>query len=377
VKSERLPERPIDAEALHLRLRAMVQGEVRFDAGARALYATDSSNYRQVPIGVVVPRSIDDVVATVAICREFDAPILMRGAGTSLCGQTCNAAVVLDVSRHLHRIVEIDPQARTAIVEPGVVCDALRNAAEQHGLTFGPDPATHSRCTLGGMIGNNSCGAHSVMAGKTVENVEALEILTYDGTRMWVGATSDAELVRIRAEGGRRAEIYTALQRLGAEHGERLRREFPRIRRRVSGYNLEELLPENGFHVARALVGSEGTCAVVLHAKVKLVTSPPVRVLVVLGYDDMFTAGDRTPHILAHSPVALEGLDVMLIEDLGKKSLLRSEIALLPPGCGWLMVQHPRPPGAGPRARGPGQPVDGRAQSGGRFCGGSRALGLR
>src|SRR5690606_20031534 len=176
-------------------------------------------------------------------------------------------------------------------------------------------------------------------AGKTVENVEALEILTYDGERMWVGPTSPQQLDAIVAAGGRRGEIYSALAALAAEHGERVRREFPKIRRRVSGYNIDELLPENGFNVARALVGTEGTCAIVLHARVKLVASPPIRVLVVLGYDDMFVAGDRTRFILEHAPVALEGLDVMLIEDLGRKGLLGAEIALLPPGSGWLMVE--------------------------------------
>lgn len=339
MKSETFPERAVDADALAARLRAALTCEVKFDVGSRALYAADSSNYRQVPIGVVVPRTIDDVVATVAICREFDAPILMRGAGTSLCGQTCNVAVVLDVSRHLDRIVSLDPEARTAIVEPGIVCDTLRDAAEKHGLTFGPDPATHSRCTIGGMVGNNSCGAHSVMAGKTVENIEALEILTYDGERMWVGRTIDEELKSIIAAGGRRAEIYTALARLREEHADRVRSEFPQIRRRVSGYNLDELLPEHGFNVARALVGTEGTCAVVLHVKVRLVTSPPVRALVVLGYDDMFIAGDRTPYILEHVPVALEGLDRMIVDDLGRKKLLADDIALLPEGNGWLMVE--------------------------------------
>ena len=339
MKPETLPERAVDADALAARLRAALSCEVKFDVGSRALYAADSSNYRQVPIGIVVPRTIDDVVTTVAVCREFDAPILMRGAGTSLCGQTCNVAVVLDVSRHLDRIVSLDPEARTAIVEPGIVCDTLRDAAEKHGLTFGPDPATHSRCTIGGMVGNNSCGAHSVMAGKTVENIEALEILTYDGERMWVGPTTDEELRAITASGGRRGEIYTALAQLREEHAERVRSEFPQIRRRVSGYNLDELLPEHGFNIARSLVGTEGTCAVVLHVKVRLVTSPPVRVLVVLGYDDMFIAGDRTPCILEHAPVALEGLDRMIVDDLGRKALLAEDIALLPEGNGWLMVE--------------------------------------
>jgi len=339
MKTERLPPREIDAASLAARLSSRIAGDVGFDDGSRALYASDSSNYRQVPIGVVFPKTIDDIVETVAVCREFDAPVLMRGAGTSLCGQTCNVAVVLDVSRYLTRVVSVDPQARTAIVEPGVVCDALREAAEEHGLTFGPDPATHSRCTLGGMVGNNSCGAHSVMAGKTVENIEALEILTYDGERMWVGPTPDTELERLIAAGGRRGEIYARLKKLRDEHGERVRTQFPAIRRRVSGYNLDELLPENDFNVARALVGSEGTCAVVLQVKTKLVDSPPARALVVLGYDDIFVAGDRTPFVMEHRPIALEGLDTSIIEDLGKKGLLKENIGLLPEGGGWLMVE--------------------------------------
>lgn len=339
MKVERLPLQEIDAAALAARLRQTIAGEVCFDNGARALYAADSSNYRQVPIGVVLPKTIDDIVATVAVCREFDAPVLMRGAGTSLCGQTCNVAVVLDVSRYLTGIVSLDAQTRTAIVEPGIVCDALRDAAEKHGLTFGPDPATHSRCTLGGMVGNNSCGAHSVMAGKTAENIEALEVLTYDGVRMWVGPTSEDDLERIIAAGGRRGEIYAALKRLRDKQAERVRAQFPRIRRRVSGYNLDELLPEKGFNVARALVGSEGTCVVILQAKTRLVESPPIRVLVVLGYDDIFVAGDRAPAVMEHKPVALEGLDTSIIADLSKKGLLADEIALLPKGGGWLLAE--------------------------------------
>jgi FAD/FMN-containing dehydrogenase len=180
-----------DTELLQRELAAGVAGEVRFDSGSRAAYASDASNYRQVPIGVVLPRNSDDMVAALEICRRHDVPLLMRGGGTSQNGQCVNVAVVFDTSKYMNRVLDIDASAGTALVEPGVVCDALRDAAEQHGLTFGPDPATHSRCTLGGMIGNNSCGAHSVMAGKTVENIEALEILTYDGLRMWVGPTPD------------------------------------------------------------------------------------------------------------------------------------------------------------------------------------------
>ena len=180
---------PAVHRALEARLRQTVKGEVQFDPASRALYATDSSNYRQVPIGIVCPRDADDAVAAVAACREFGAPVLSRGAGTSLAGQGCNVAVVLDFSRHCHRILGVDPERRQARVQPGVVLDRLRDEAERVGLTFGPDPATHRWCTLGGMIGNNSCGVHSVMSGKTDDNIDELDILTYDGVRMRVGAT--------------------------------------------------------------------------------------------------------------------------------------------------------------------------------------------
>jgi FAD/FMN-containing dehydrogenase len=176
-----------DAAGLAEALRSQIAGEVRFDNSARALYATDGSNYRQVPIGVVLPRDADDVLATIALCREFNAPLLCRGAGTSLAGQCCNVAVILDFSKYMARILEIDPARRIARVEPGVVLDTLRNAAEKYHLTFAPDPATHNRCTIGGMIGNNSCGVHSIMGGKTDDNIEALDIVTYDGVRMNVG----------------------------------------------------------------------------------------------------------------------------------------------------------------------------------------------
>src|SRR3954471_19322781 len=176
-----------DAAALAVALRGKLRGEVRFDSGSRALYATDGSNSRQVPIGVVLPYDNDDVLAAIATCHEFGSPLLCRGGGTSLAGQCCNVAVVLDFTRHMGKILEIDPVRRIARVQPGVVLDHLRNAAEKHHLTFAPDPASHDRCTIGGMIGNNSCGVHSVMAGKTDDNIEELEVLTYDGLRMNVG----------------------------------------------------------------------------------------------------------------------------------------------------------------------------------------------
>src|SRR5436309_1743120 len=210
----------VDAEGLSKALQSAVRGEVRFDRSARALYATDGSNYRQVPIGVVLPRDADDVLATAALCRQFGAPLLCRGGGTSLAGQCCNVAVILDFSKYMAEILEIDPQRRIARVQPGVILDRLRNAAEKHHLTFAPDPATHDHCTLGGMIGNNSCGVHSIMAGKTDDNIEELDILTYDGVRMKVGATSDEELERVIREGGRRGQIYAGLKSLRDKYGD-------------------------------------------------------------------------------------------------------------------------------------------------------------
>jgi FAD/FMN-containing dehydrogenase/Fe-S oxidoreductase len=329
----------IDRVALAEALRAEIRGDVRFDDGSRALYATDGSNYRQVPIGVLLPRDVKDVLAAVTICRRFCAPLLCRGGGTSLAGQCCNVAVILDFSKYMADILEIDPARRIARVQPGVILDHLRNAAEKHHLTFAPDPATHDHCTLGGMIGNNSCGVHSVMAGKTDENIEALEILTYDGTRMKVGETSSDELENIIRQGGRRGEIYGQLKSIAATYGDLIRKNFPRIPRRVSGYNLNYLLPENGFHVARALVGSEGTCATVLEATCRLVESPPARVLLVVAYPDIYQCADHVPEIMEHKPVGLEGIDDLLVDYTRRKAINSEGLSLLPEGGGWLLIE--------------------------------------
>ncbi len=320
-------------------LREAIAGEVRFDAGSRALYATDGSNYRQVPIGVVIPRSADDIVAAMAICRRYGAPILARGGGTSLAGQCCNVAVVFDCSKYLNRIMWLDPQQKRARVQPGVVLDSLRDEAYRHKLTFGPDPATHNHNTLGGMIGNNSCGVHSVMAGKTEENVEELDIVTYDGVRMRVGPTSVQQLVDIIAKGGRRGQIYAGLKKIRDAYTDLIRERYPDIPRRVSGYNLNELLPENGFHVARALVGSESTCAFTLEATVRLVPNPAARSLLVLGYPDIYCAGDHVPEVMAAKPIGCEALDQMLIQNMRIKGLDLKDLPLLPDGHGWLMVE--------------------------------------
>jgi FAD/FMN-containing dehydrogenase/Fe-S oxidoreductase len=329
----------VDAAGLAAVLRREIRGDVCFDNGSRALYATDGSNYRQIPIGVVLPRDTDDVIATMALSRQFGAPLLSRGAGTSLAGQCCNVAVVIDFSKYMNGILEIDPERRIARVQPGVILDHLRAAAEKHHLTFGPDPATHNRCTIGGMIGNNSCGVHSVMAGKTDDNVESLDVLTYDGIRLNVGLTSDADLEAILRAGDPRSEIYSRLKTIATTYGDLVRQRYPNIPRRVSGYNLNYLLPEYGFHVARALVGSEGTCVTVLEATCRLVESPPARVLLVIAYPDIYQCADHVPDVMAHKPIGLEGIDDLLVEYTRRKGINSEGLALLPQGGGWLLAE--------------------------------------
>jgi FAD/FMN-containing dehydrogenase/Fe-S oxidoreductase len=332
----------MDISQLARELKRQVSGTVSFEAGDRALYAMDGSNYRQVPIGVVVPRTIEDVVAAIAVCRNFGAPVFSRGGGTSLCGQCCNAAIVVDWSRHLNHILEINVEERFARVQPGVVCDQLRDAAAPLGLTWGPDPATHTHCTFGGMIGNNSCGVHSQMAGKTVDNVLELEILLYDGTRMRVGPTTQAELEAKIALGGRVGEIYARLSKLRMKYEGLIRERYVNIPRRVSGYNLDELLPDakGNFNLARALVGTESTCVTITEAKVRLIEGQLARVLVVLGFRDIFEAADHTAEVVTYGPIGLEGFDRVTARNMLKKGLLQSEyLPLLPEGDGWLLVE--------------------------------------
>jgi len=336
---------PLDHESfaahreLETLLKRSLRGDVRFDLGSRALYAADSSNYRQLPIGVILPRDAADVEAAMAACRAIGAAVLPRGAGTSLAGQCANVAVVFDFSRYMYRLNSIDPAAKLATVEPGIVLDRLREAAEVHHLTYAPDPATHSRCTLGGMIGNNSCGVHGLLGGKVADNVESLDLALYDGTRMRVGRTSAAELEALIRGGGRVGEIYAGLAQLKDRYAGLIRERFPRIPRRVSGYNLDELLNENGFHVARALVGSEGTCATVVSATLNLSASPPFRVLTALAFADAFLAADAVPQALEHGPIGLEGFDGLLLDFMRRKKLAVEDVSLLPPGGGFLLVE--------------------------------------
>ncbi|SRR5579875_616455 len=325
--------------ALARQLARALRGEVRFDAQVRAAYSTDSSNYRQAPLGVVFPVDHDDVVAAARLAAEAGAPLLARGAGTSLAGQACNEAVVIDTSRHMRRIRQLDPERGLARVEPGVVLDDLRRAAERYGLTFGPDPATHAWCTLGGMIGNNACGTHGLYAGKTSDNVERLQVVLAGGEELEVGAFSRQQRAEARAGGGTLGRVLAGLEGLDARYGALVRQRYPAIPRRVSGYNLDELADERGFQVARALVGTESTCALFTEATVRLVTSPSRRLLVAIGFPDVLAAAEAVPGLLAHPLLALEGFDRTLVDQMVAHGLGTAGLALLPEGGGWLLAE--------------------------------------
>jgi FAD/FMN-containing dehydrogenase/Fe-S oxidoreductase len=334
------------AKTLARALKGKIDGEVRFDTGSRALYATDGSNYRQTPIGVVIPRHEGDVETTVRLASQFGAPILSRGGGTSLAGQCCNVAVLMDFSKYMHHVLDIDATRRLGRVQPGCVLDNLRNTAiKQAGLTFGPDPATHTHCTLGGMLGNNSCGSHSLlsknngMGVRTSDNLHELTILTYDGLRLTVGPTPPEQLEHLIRSGGQRGQIYRDLKNLVDKYGDTIRQRFPKLERRVSGYNLNDLLPENGFHIARALVGSESTCITILEAVLHLVPNPKARSVVMLGFDDVYQAADNVLEVLKFNPTALEGIDQLLFDYVKQKGDENANLAILPPGKGFLLVE--------------------------------------
>ena len=328
-----------DTAELAAALRARVDGEVRFDAGSRGAYSTDASNFRQIPIGVVVPHTIEAATEAIAVCREFGAPIVSRGGGTSLAGQCTNTAVMIDWAKYCNKLISVDVEARTCVVEPGIVLDVLNRQLEPHGLRYGPEPATHPNCTLGGMIGNNSCGATAQRTGKVVDNIARLEVLLYDGTRFWCGETSDEEYVEIERHGDRQARVYRQLRQLRDSYADEIRARYPDIPRRVSGYNLDSLLPEKNFDVAGLLVGSESTLVSVLQAELELVPVVPQRSLVVLGFDTISAAADAVPTILPHEPIALEGMDQRLMYDQRVKGMNPDALAELPEGNAFLLVQ--------------------------------------
>ncbi|MBM4794080.1 FAD-binding oxidoreductase [Streptomyces sioyaensis] len=306
-------------------LAAAVRGEVSFAAADRALMTMDASNYRRVPMAVVAPRDAEDVAAALRVCREHAVPVVPRGGGTSIAGQATGVGVVLDFTRHLNRIVSLDPAARTAVVQPGVILDDLRTAAGAHRLTFGPDPSTHSRCTLGGMIGNNSCGSHSVAWGTTADSVRELELLTYGGEQVRAGRGTDPT----GAPTGLPPRLRDGVKALVDAELALLRTGYPDLPRRISGYALDALLPEAGTDLARALTGSEGTLGVLTEATVRLVETPAARVLAVLGYPDESAAAEAAHTLLPHRPMTVEGMAADLV----------GSAAGLPRGGAWLFVE--------------------------------------
>lgn len=325
-------------------LRSSVRGASDFGSAARALTTMDASNYRRVPLGVLAPRDADDIAAALAVCREYGVPVVPRGGGTSIAGQATGAGLVLDLTRHLRSVLDLDPAARTAVVQPGVVLDDLRAAAAPHGLAFGPDPSTHSRCTLGGMIGNNSCGSHSVAWGTTADNVHGLTVVRYGGEALRLeqgsaegpgrgsherpGRGSDERPGR---GSGRAVHGPDGVSELIGSHLALLRTGYPDLPRRISGYALDALLPEHpgGPDPVRAFCGSEGTLAVVTEATVRLVEAPRARALAVLGYADESAAAEAAPGLLPYRPLTVEGMAADLVR----------EPAGLPRGAAWLFVE--------------------------------------
>lgn len=324
---------PADAAAFVARLRRTIAGEVRDDRGARALYSSDASNYRVLPAAVAMPRTVDELAATVGLAADAGMPITMRGAGTSIAGNAIGPGLVIEARRHLAGVLELDPGALTVTALPGTVLDDVNAAAARFGLRVGPDPSTHSRATVGGMVGNNACGSHSVRWGTTAENVLGVEVITSDGVRRRIGAMG---ATAAGATEGTGPALEARLRDLYARHGDLIRRELPPWPRRVSGYALDWLLPERGADVARALVGTEGTCAVVSAVTLRLVRNPAARALLVLAFGDDVEAAAAVPAILAERPLTVESLTP---EVLGADAASLAPRLGLPPGGAWLLVE--------------------------------------
>jgi FAD/FMN-containing dehydrogenase/ferredoxin len=307
-------------------LRERLRGEVRFDRKSRLLYSTDASIYQIEPLGVVLPRDEDDVRVALQLAAEEGVPVLPRGGGTGLAGQTVGRALVLDFSKYMSAILEIDPDRRRARVQPGARLDRLNRVAAAHGLHFGPDPATIRQCAIGGMIGNNACGARSIVYGKTVDHVESLRCLLADGDAVDLGWTSRSALADTP---GRAGEIGRSLLEMVEPHRERIRSRYPQVPRRVSGYNFDLLLDEE-INLARMIVGSEGTLATLVEAELDLTPLPQHHALVLLAFRDRFASMDAVPRILPERPSALEIVDDRVLR--GARDLLehRASAALVP-----------------------------------------------
>ena len=337
-------------------LRSAGIGEVDSSTRRRAEFSSDASNYRLVPTAVVFPRHRDEVAAAIGVCRELGVPLVSRGAGTSIAGNAISSGVILDFSRHLNRVLSLDPVGGTAVVQPGVILDDLQAAAAPHGLRFGPDPSTHARCTLGGMIGNNACGSRALGYGRTVDNVIDLDLLLADGRAF----TASRDTLAAPRVAGPESALLSTLDTLVSQNLGLIRTEFGRFKRQISGYSMQHLLPENGVDLARMLVGTEGSLAVIQAATVALVRRPPATALAVLGYQSMASAADAVPDLLAHHPLAIEGLDARLVEVIRARGRAAT-VPELPRGEGWLFIETAGPSQSQARAAAQALAADGQA----------------
>src|SRR6201996_1384620 len=331
----------VDAQAgeLAAALRKAGLSEIDTATRRRAEYSSDASNYRVVPLVVAFPRSADEIVAALSVCGELGMPLVGRGAGTSIAGNALSTGLVLDTSRHLNRVLSVDPESRTAVVQPGAVLDSITRAAAPYGLRFGPDPSTHSRATIGGAIGNNACGSRALRYGRSADNVVTLDVLAGTGARFTAARRGqDAAEPAGPGNAGPQAALLAGLRALVDGALAVIRTEFGRFTRQVSGYSAEHLLPENGFDVAKFLSGTEGTLGLTLGATVRLVDAPRAVALAVLGYPDMPAAADAVPGLLPHLPVALEGLDSRMVE-VFRRQVGPAAVPGLPRGGGWLFAE--------------------------------------
>ena len=295
-------------------LRKRVSGEVRFDAFSRVLYSTDASIYQMEPVGVVIPRNVDDVLAVMEVARENNIPVLPRGGGTSLAGQTVNHAIVLDFSKYLNQVLETNPEEGWARVQPGIVLDQLNRQLAPHGLMYAPDPTTSSRACIGGGIGNNTCGAHSVIYGKSLDHILEVDAVLTDGSQAHFRTLESHELEAKLSGTGLEADIYRGVRRIAQDNLQEIKTRYPNIMRRVSGYNLDEFLSDDSFNMTRMVVGSEGTLCVVTEAKVNLVPRPTMTALSILHFADIVQASEAIVKVLQHSPSSVEVMDNILLQ---------------------------------------------------------------
>ncbi|HWN92865.1 MAG TPA: FAD-binding oxidoreductase, partial [Verrucomicrobiae bacterium] len=309
---------------LEQELRRAVEGDVRFDAYSRLLYSTDASMYQMEPIGVVVPRHAGDVQAVLEIANRGNVAVLPRGGGTSLTGQTVNRAVVMDFSRFMNNVLEVNEEELWARVQPGLVQDELNHHVRPLGLLFGPDTSTSNRATIGGMLGNNSGGSHSIAYGLTVEHVIELTALLGDGSRVVFGeVTPEGFRAKMRAS-GLEGQIYREVARLRDQYAGEIRARYPKHWRRVCGYNLDELVKDRPLNMARVIVGSEGTLVTILEAKMRLVKRPKATAVDVIHYHDMQEALESSQSILETGPYAVELTDKMIL-DLARGNIEQSQ----------------------------------------------------